>query len=95
MTSLPIPVVTERVAHLAGWVYQQNYLEKTFEFRDFVAAFGFMTRVAIHAEKMNHHPEWFNVYNKVIVRLSTHDAGNMVTELDFALAQIMEQEANG
>lgn len=92
-TSLPIPLINERVASLNGWVFQQNYLEKTFEFRDFIAAFGFMTRVAFHAEKLNHHPEWFNVYNKVIVRLSTHDAGNTVTELDFKLAQLMEQEA--
>ena len=65
---------------------------KTFEFADFVAAFGFMTRVALVAERMNHHPEWFNVYRRVEVKLTTHDAGG-ITELDFELARVMEAAA--
>lgn len=69
------------------WIQQNNCLQKTFVFKDFVEAFGFMTKVALLAEKMNHHPEWRNVYNRVEIRLSTHDAGNIVTEKDRALAQ--------
>lgn len=61
-------------------------IEKVFTFIDFSEAFAFMTRVALLAEKSNHHPEWTNVYNKVIIRLSTHDAGNEVTEKDYTLA---------
>lgn len=64
-------------------------LQRTFRFADFNAAFGFMTRVAIRAEQMNHHPEWFNVYNRVDVTLATHDA-NGVTDLDVRLAQFMD-----
>jgi 4a-hydroxytetrahydrobiopterin dehydratase len=74
-----------------GWkkVKGRSALQKSYKFKDFNAAFGFMTRVALMAEKMNHHPEWFNVYNKVDVVLSTHDAGG-VTELDFKLAKFMD-----
>jgi len=68
------------------WKESENTLTRTFEFRDFSEAFAFMTRVAIAAEKMNHHPEWSNVWNKVTIRLSTHDAGNVVTEKDRLLA---------
>lgn len=79
---------------LAGWAFEGDCLIKTFVFQDFVQAFGFMTRVAIHAEVLNHHPEWFNVWNRVEVRLSTHDAGNKVTALDLELARRMEIEAS-
>ena len=81
---------------LKGWsdVHGRDAITKKFEFKDFDQAFGFMTRVAQVAEKMNHHPEWFNVYNKVEVTLSTHDAGG-VTELDVKLAEEMEKIANG
>jgi len=74
-----------------GWqlVEGRNALTKEFEFRNFIRAFGWMTQVAIHAEKLNHHPEWSNVYNKVTVTLSTHDAGGL-TELDVKLAKRME-----
>lgn len=65
---------------------------RKFEFKDFNAAFAFMTRVAMLAEKMDHHPEWFNVYNKVDVTLSTHDAGG-VTEKDISMAKAMEDWA--
>lgn len=68
------------------WIEKDNVLEKTFEFRNFSEAFAFMTRVALESEKMNHHPWWSNVYNKVEIRLSTHDAGNVVTEKDHKLA---------
>ena len=66
----------------------RDALTRTFQFKDFNAAFGFMTRAALVAEKLDHHPEWFNVYNKVDVTLSTHDAGG-VTELDVKLATAM------
>ncbi len=64
-------------------------LQKEFKFSNFSEAFGFMTRVALMAEKMDHHPEWSNVYNKVSVVLSTHDAGG-ITEMDFKLAKMMD-----
>jgi 4a-hydroxytetrahydrobiopterin dehydratase len=67
---------------------------RSFKFRDFNAAFGFMTRAALVAEQMNHHPEWFNVWNKVDVTLSTHDAGGL-TELDLKLAEAMDRFAAG
>jgi len=67
-------------------------IEKRFIFNDFSAAFAFMTCGALAAEKLNHHPEWSNVYNRVDVRLSTHDAGGL-TELDFALAEALDARA--
>jgi 4a-hydroxytetrahydrobiopterin dehydratase len=75
----------------SGWkmVEGRSALQKSFKFSDFNQAFGFMTRVALVAEQMNHHPEWSNVYNRVDVVLSTHDAGGL-TELDFKLAQFMD-----
>ena len=75
------------------WEEKNNRLVKTFQFKDFVEAFGFMTRVAILAEKMNHHPLWTNVYNRVSFELSTHDAGDVVTELDHKLAKEIDQLA--
>jgi 4a-hydroxytetrahydrobiopterin dehydratase len=69
------------------WEEQNNSLYRKFEFKDFSAAFAFMTRVALAAEKMDHHPKWTNVYNTVEIWLSTHDAGNTVTEKDRKLAQ--------
>lgn len=72
---------------IAMWKEENNSLMRQFEFGDFISAFSFMTRVALVAEKMNHHPEWTNVYNRVHIRLSTHDAGNVVTEKDRELAR--------
>jgi len=69
------------------WKEEKNKLHKKFEFKNFSEAFGFMTRVAIEAEKMNHHPEWTNIYNTVEFWLSTHDAGDIVTEKDRQLAK--------
>ncbi len=69
------------------WSEDNNTLYRKFEFADFSEAFAFMTRVAIEAEKLNHHPLWTNVWNKVEIWLSTHDAGNVVTDLDRTLAK--------
>ncbi|WNJ17812.1 4a-hydroxytetrahydrobiopterin dehydratase [Pontibacter sp. G13] len=77
------------LSDLPDWTFANDGIEKTFTFKDFVEAFGFMARVAILAEKHNHHPEWSNVYNRVEVRLSTHDAGGL-TDKDFALARDIE-----
>ncbi len=81
---------TERdaaLARLPGWGLREDglALTRTFKFADFAEAFGFMARVAIHAEKADHHPEWFNVYNRVEITLTTHDAGGLSTR-DVALA---------
>ena len=83
------------LARLPGWSKvegDRDAICRTFKFKDFNAAFGFMTRVALMADKLDHHPEWFNVYNRVEVTLATHDAGG-VTELDVQLAQFMDQAA--
>ena len=81
---------------LKGWkpVAGRDAIAKAFEFADFNRAFAFMTRAALLAEKMDHHPEWFNVYNKVAVTLSTHDAGG-VTQNDVAMAAAMNLYAKG
>jgi 4a-hydroxytetrahydrobiopterin dehydratase len=83
------------LAKLTGWseVAGRDAIAKKFVFKDFNAAFGFMTRAALVAEKMDHHPEWFNVYKTVEVTLSTHDAGG-VTELDIKLAEAMDKIAS-
>jgi 4a-hydroxytetrahydrobiopterin dehydratase len=75
------------------WTEKDNSLQATFQFKDFVQAFAFMTEVAFHAEKMNHHPEWTNTWNKVAFKLSTHDAGNTVTEKDRKLAKAIDNIA--
>lgn len=71
----------------AGWELKENTLYRKFMFKDFSAAFAFMVRVAIEAEKMNHHPLWTNVWSSVEIWLNTHDAGNIVTEKDHTLAE--------
>jgi 4a-hydroxytetrahydrobiopterin dehydratase len=73
------------------WEEQNNKLRRTFTFKDFTQAFAFMTRIAFAAEKMNHHPEWTNVWNKVSISLSTHDAGDIVTEKDRKLAEAIDK----
>ncbi len=82
------------LASLPGWamVEGRDAIFKRFQFADFAAAFGWMTRIALVAEKMDHHPEWFNVYRTVEVTLSTHDAGGL-TALDIALATAMDKAA--
>lgn len=81
----------EALAALPGWrlLDDRDAIAKSFAFRSFVEAWGFMSRCALVAEKMNHHPEWFNVYNRVEVVLSTHDADGL-TDLDIALAKRMD-----
>ena len=70
---------------VAGWVIQDEKLHKEFQFSSFIEAFGFMTQLALVAESMNHHPELFNVYNRVVIDLTTHDTGG-ISNLDFELA---------
>ena len=84
------------LAKLSGWseVKGRDAITKTFEFKNFNEAFGFMSRAALMAEKLNHHPEWSNVYKTVEVTLSTHDAGGL-TELDIRLAEAMDRFAGG
>ena len=84
--------ISDELKNLPGWTVKEEKLHKDFEFNDFNQAFGFMTRAAMEIEKMNHHPEWFNVYNRVEVTLTTHDAGG-VTELDLELAAAMNTAA--
>ena len=83
-----------RLSDLDGWgrVDGRDAMTKTFKFKDFNAAFGWMSRSALVAEKLDHHPEWSNVYNRVEVTLTTHDAGGL-TELDFKLAKAMDNFA--
>lgn len=77
------------------WQETNNTLYRKFEFRNFSEAFAFMTRVALLAEKMNHHPRWSNVWNQVEIWLNTHDAGNRVTEKDHTLAKGIDSIASG
>lgn len=90
MTTKPLESdqITARLETLSGWEHSEGSLCRSFSFPDFVTAFGFMTSVALVAESMNHHPDWSNVYNRVSVRLSTHDAGG-ITDSDFELAEKM------
>ena len=73
------------------WKEEDHKLKRTFEFDNFIEAFGFMSKVAIIAEKMDHHPNWSNVYNTVNIELSTHDQGNIVTDLDHRLAAAIDE----
>lgn len=87
-------VIEAKLLDIPGWELREGKLHREFRFGDFVRAFGFMSAAAMVAEKMDHHPEWFNVYNKVTVDLTTHDAGG-ITELDFELAGAMSALADG
>ena len=80
--------ITEELKKLEGWEINDNKLHKEFQFDSFNQAFGFMTRAAMEIEKMNHHPEWFNVYNRITIDLTTHDAGG-ITNNDVNLARIL------
>ena len=88
MIRLSSESIDHELKNMKGWVVVNNKIHKEFEFDDFNQAFGFMTRAAMHIEKMNHHPEWFNVYNKIVVDLTTHDAGG-ITQNDINLAKIL------
>ena len=85
--------IEEALTGLDGWSLENGKLNREFKFANFVEAFGFMTRSAIEAEKMDHHPEWFNVYSKVSVQLVTHSAGG-ITSLDVELATKMNALAS-
>ncbi len=78
--------IQENLTHVDGWTIEEGKLHKEFQFDTFVSAFGFMTQLALVAESLNHHPEWFNVYNRVTIDLTTHDAGG-ISELDFQWAK--------
>ena len=80
--------INEKLQSLSGWTISNGKLRKDFTFETFNQAFGFMTRAAMEIEKMNHHPEWFNVYNRLTVELTTHDAGG-ITQNDINLARIL------
>ena len=80
--------IDEKLENLPGWSVVNEKLHKEFQFDSFNQAFGFMTRAAMEIEKMNHHPEWFNVYNRITVELITHDAGG-ITDNDISLARIL------
>jgi len=84
--------VSQRLSSLPGWSVKDGKLHRTVTFADFAQAFAFMTDVAREAEALNHHPEWFNVYNRVAIDLTTHDAGG-ITALDFELARRAEDLA--
>ncbi|MDG1521988.1 MAG: 4a-hydroxytetrahydrobiopterin dehydratase [Hellea sp.] len=81
------------VEELEGWTGGDDFITKVFKFRNFIEAFSFMTNIAIVAEKMDHHPEWYNIYNRVDITLTTHDSGG-VTEKDITLAKAMEMAAS-
>jgi len=91
-TKLPAAEVAQRLAALPGWSVKDGKLHRELTFADFAQAFAFMTDVAREAEALDHHPEWFNVYNRVTVDLTTHDAGG-ITALDFELARRAEDLA--
>lgn len=94
VTALTANEQQERLIGIPGWEIEDAALLRTFKFPSFVAAFGFMASAAILAEKLNHHPEWSNVYNRVEVRLTTHDVGGL-SDLDFELAAQFTQLAGG
>lgn len=84
--------IKKELANLPGWSVLNGKLHKDFVFKNFIEAFGFMARAALYIEKMNHHPEWFNVYNKLKVDLTTHDAGG-ITQNDINLARTLNSLA--
>jgi 4a-hydroxytetrahydrobiopterin dehydratase len=92
MTKLSAEEIQARLPSLAGWTVVNEKLHREYKFADFVEAFGWMARVALTAEAQNHHPEWFNVWNKVVVDLTTHDAGG-ISASDFKLAAAMDKLA--
>ena len=85
--------IAAALAELPGWQVTEGKLSKSYKFKSFAAAIGWMVSVAIYADKIDHHPEWSNVYNRVQVHLITHDLGNRISTLDVALAKKMEDLA--
>ena len=90
MEKLTASQIETKLEGLEGWEFNENGIETTFEFQNFKEAFTLMTRIAFECETLGHHPDWTNVYNRLHIRLSTHDAGG-VTEKDFELALLIEQ----
>jgi 4a-hydroxytetrahydrobiopterin dehydratase len=90
MEKLSTAEIEKKLEQLQGWDLNENALETTFEFQNFKEAFTLMTRIAFECEAMGHHPDWTNVYNRLHIRLSTHDAGG-ITEKDFELARLIEE----
>jgi 4a-hydroxytetrahydrobiopterin dehydratase len=86
--------IVKLMTRLPGWSIQNGKLHREYECKDFVTAFGNMTRVALIAESMNHHPEWFNVWNKVVIDLVTHSVKG-ISDLDFVLAEKVEEVFSG
>jgi len=93
MKKLTPQEIKTAIADLEGWTYHDNFIDKTFLFNDFIEAFGFLGKVALISEKLDHHPDWSGVYNEVILRLSTHDAGG-VTQKDITFAEMAERYGN-
>lgn len=89
MVALSENEITAHLTKFEGWAFKDNAIHTSFEFDNFKDAFSIMTRLAFEAEKLNHHPDWSNVYNKLYISLSTHEAGG-VTEKDFQLAEIID-----
>lgn len=92
MRTVTLSNIEEQLKVLPSWEFKNNTICKEFKFKNFVEAFSFMTAVALEAEKMDHHPDWENVYNRVSIKLNTHNAGG-VTEKDFELAKKIEKIA--
>ncbi|VVC06307.1 Putative pterin-4-alpha-carbinolamine dehydratase [uncultured archaeon] len=92
LTKLTNEQIETELTSLTGWSVLNGKLHKDFVFTDFIEAFGFMSKASIHIEKMNHHPEWYNVYNKIRIYLTTHDAGG-ITQNDINLARILNSLA--
>ena len=90
-TPLPKQDIERALSELDGWTFEEDQLRKSFTFDDFRSAVGFIVRLAFEAEELNHHPSLHNVYNKVDLALNTHDAGGKVTEMDIALARIIDR----
>lgn len=91
LTPLTNDKIEEALQHLPGWKLAGNALEKTYVMRDFSEALGFIVRIGVEAERLNHHPELTNVWSRVVLRLNTHDAGGRVTARDVALAEAIEK----
>jgi 4a-hydroxytetrahydrobiopterin dehydratase len=89
MKKLNTKEITQKITSITNWTLKNDALEKTVYFKDFKDAMSAMQRIAFEAERLNHHPEWFNVYNKLNIRLRTHDA-NGITNKDFMLAEIID-----
>ncbi|AXT60033.1 4a-hydroxytetrahydrobiopterin dehydratase [Aquimarina sp. AD10] len=94
MIKLSESEIQKKLKEVDGWEYNENALHTTFEFNDFKDAFSVMTRIAFEAELQQHHPDWSNVYNKLQISLSTHDAGG-ITENDFVLAKTIDKIIEG